>query len=210
MNAGRRGERRATARGRAEANAPKGPSSSRPVTSRAATLPVVTNLATAHFDCVYPTCGGICCMNGRPAVEPHEVERIRANVDKFADHMLPAARELVARRGFLAKLEKEGRPTLATSKGWCVFFHEGCVLQKVGTAEGEPWKYKPWRCVLFPLTRDRKNGEWHVRQRGERGEAWDLFCLNPKESPKTADRTLANEVKELQRLVAEGRIPPRP
>ena len=34
-------------------------------------LPVfVENEATARFECVFPTCGGICCKNGRPPVEP--------------------------------------------------------------------------------------------------------------------------------------------
>ncbi|MSR45706.1 MAG: DUF3109 family protein [Planctomycetes bacterium] len=176
-------------------------------TPKPADLPVV-NLATAHFDCVYPTCGGICCMNGRPAVEPREQALIAEQLPKFVPHLLPAARALVERSGFLSDQEKEGLPTLKVSKGWCVFFNEGCVLHKVGATEGDRFKYKPWRCVAFPLTRDKKSGEWSVRQRGERGEAWDLFCLNPAESPKRADTTLAAEVAFVEQALADGRIPP--
>jgi hypothetical protein len=168
----------------------------------------VANLATATFDCVYPACGGLCCMNGRPAVEPHEQERIAANLDKFLPHLQPAARALVERSGFRSVEEKEGLPTLKLSRGWCVFFHDGCVLHKVGAAEGDRFRYKPWRCVAFPLARDKRSGDWHVRQRGQRGEAWDLFCLNPAESRKTADTTLRTEVAFVAEAQAEGRIPP--
>lgn len=173
----------------------------------------VANLATAHFDCVYPSCGGICCMNGRPALEAREQEAIRANLGRFLPHLRPAARRAIERSGFLATGEKdvkEGLPTLKVSQGWCVFFNEGCVLHQVGAAEGDRFKYKPWRCALFPLTRDRKSGEWHVRQRGERGEAWDLFCLNPAESPRTADATLTDEVAHLQKLARERLLPTAP
>ena len=168
----------------------------------------VTNLATAHFDCVYPTCGGICCMNGRPAIEPREEALIRANQAKFLPHLRPEARALMQKRGFLSDQEKEGRPTLRTSKGWCIFFKDGCVLHQVGAEEGDRFKYKPWRCVLFPLTREKKSGDWHVRQHGLHGEAWDLFCLNPAESPKLAQETMTGEVAALEKLVAERKLPP--
>jgi hypothetical protein len=181
-----------------------------PDADRPPPVPVV-NLSTARFECVYPTCGGLCCMNGQPAIEEDEEERLRANADKFAERMTPAARAHVARHGFVTrKLIKDGRPTLAVTKGWCVFFHDGCVLQKVGAEEGDAHKYKPWRCSLFPLKRHPKTGEWFVRQQGLNGERWDLFCLHPAESEKTADTTLPPEVALLARLTAEGRIPPRP
>jgi hypothetical protein len=84
------------------------------------------------------------------------------------------------------------------------------VLHQVGASEGDRFKYKPWRCALFPITRDRKSGEWYVRQRGERGEAWDLFCLHPGESPKTAESTLQSEVAHLNELARARRIPLSP
>jgi hypothetical protein len=149
-------------------------------------------------------------MNGRPAVEPCEQAAIAANLAKFLPRLRPSARRAVEKSGFLSDLQKEGLPTLKVNQGWCAFFHDGCVLHQVGAEEGDRFKYKPWRCAVFPLTRDRKSGEWYVRQRGERGEAWDLFCLNPSESPKTADTTLAAEVAHLQRLARERRLPPPP
>jgi hypothetical protein len=167
----------------------------------------VANLATAHFDCVYPTCGGICCMNGRPAVEVAEQATIRANLPRLLPLLRPHARRLVEKSGFLSDQEKDGLPTLKVSQGWCAFWNDGCVLHQLGASEGDRFKYKPWRCALFPLTRDRKSGEWYVRQRGERGEAWDLFCLHPGESPKTADATLATEVAHLQKLARERVFP---
>jgi hypothetical protein len=189
---------------RAPSDAPEAPDASG---ASGATGVEVSNLHPARFECVYPTCGGLCCMNGRPAIEPDEEARIRSNADKFVDRLLPAARERIARHGFLTPARDGGRPTLSVSRGWCVFFHDGCVLQKVGAEEGDPLRYKPWRCALFPLRRDPKSGEWFVRQRGERGEKWDLFCLNPDESEKRAAETLQVERAHLQRRIDEGRLP---
>ncbi|MBK7641714.1 MAG: DUF3109 family protein [Planctomycetes bacterium] len=154
----------------------------------------VENLQTARFECVFPTCGGICCRNGRPAVEAAEAQRIQKNLPKFLPHLRPASRKVVEADGFLTRRTKEGLPTLAVKDGWCVFENEGCVLHKVGLAEGEKFRYKPWRCVVFPLERS-KSGRWHVRQHGLKGEAWDLFCLDPKESEKRAADTLGDELE---------------
>ena len=159
----------------------------------------VENLDKAHFECVFPTCGGICCKNGRPGVEPGERERITSNLKKFLPHLTPHARRVVEQRGFVTKRIKEGRPMLAVSQGWCVFFNDGCVLHKVGASEGNRWKYKPWHCVVFPLARKSK-GKWYVRQWKHRGEAWDLFCLNPKESPLPAAKGLEGELAFAQRF----------
>ena len=193
--------------GKSRRSAPAGESP--PALAGASPRPDVVNLATARFDCVYPTCGGLCCMNGHPPVEVDEEQRIRANMDKFAPHLRPDARAMIAQHGFLAPPAAGGRPTIAVSKGWCVFFQDGCVLQKVGEAEGERYRYKPWRCVLFPLKR-KPEGGWYVRQRGLNGERWDLFCLNPEETTKTADTTLREEVAHLRKLAAEGREPGAP
>lgn len=152
----------------------------------------VDNLATARFDCVFPICGGVCCQNGRPPVERGERARIEANLEKFLPHLRPSARASIERKGFLSKRLKAGQPMLTVEGGSCVFFNEGCVLHKVGASEGDRFKYKPWHCVVFPLTRVG-NGKWYVRQWKHRGEAWDLFCLNPKESPVLASESLKGE-----------------
>jgi hypothetical protein len=162
---------------------------------------VIEGLDTARFECVYPSCGGICCVNGRPPLEAGEAERIEQNLEKFLPHLRPEARERVAAKGHLTNRRKEGLPALAVSKGWCVFFNEGCVLHKVGAEEGDKWKYKPWRCIAFPLERSG-TGRWHVRQWKHRGEAWDLFCLNPHESKKAPRETLKEEVRFVRDLEA--------
>ncbi|MBK7875729.1 MAG: DUF3109 family protein [Planctomycetes bacterium] len=159
----------------------------------------IAGLDTARFDCVFPTCGGVCCKNGRPPVEEAENARIEANLAKILPHLLPKARAVVETKGFRTERKKEGLRALAVVDGWCVFHNEGCVLHKVGASEGDRWKYKPWRCIAFPLERS-KSGVWHVRQWKVKGEAWDLFCLNPKESPKKASKTLAAEMAFVREL----------
>lgn len=150
----------------------------------------VLNQDTAHFECVYPTCGSPCCRNGRPAIEQGERARIDANLAKFA--LRPAARARVAAESFVTNRRKDGLPMLAVVDGWCVFYNDGCALHALGAAEGEPFRYKPWRCAVFPLDRTSA-GDWFVRQQGERGEAWDLFCLAPAESPRLAHDTMSAE-----------------
>jgi hypothetical protein len=158
----------------------------------------VENLATATFKCVFPVCGGICCRQGRPTVEPDEQARIDANLAKLLPLLRPGARKHVEKRGWLTRRIKGGLHTVAVQGGWCVFENGGCTLQKAGMLEGERWKYKPAACIRFPLDKDG-DGPWYVRQRGHRGEAWDLFCLDPAETRTVAADSLADEV----RFVAE-------
>ncbi len=138
-------------------------------------------------------------MNGRPPIEAGEAERIDENLAKILPHLRPEARARVEKKGYLTNRIKEGLRSLAVVGGWCVFHNEGCALHKVGAQEGNRWKYKPWRCIAFPLERTA-DGKWHVRQWGHQREAWDLFCLNPDESPKTARETLRDEVQFVRDL----------
>src|SRR5438132_9082581 len=149
----------------------------------AGSLPVI-NLSDAKFECTYGRgCEGLCCQNGRPGVNSEEIERLEDNLPKFLPHLRSEARQLIAERGYLSNRRKEGLPMLRVVEGWCVFFNQGCVLHKVGAAEGDAYRYKPAPCALFPLDKDEK-GRWYVRQWDYKGEAWDLFCLDPKASPK--------------------------
>src|SRR5690606_26519266 len=116
-------------------------------------------------------------------------------------HLRPEARRRVEKGGWLSRRRKAGRPVIAVTGGWCVFFNEGCVLHKVGAAEGNRWRYKPSRCITFPLERLPRGQGWYVRQWGVQGEAWDLFCLNPGESPSSKPaETLAGEIDFIERL----------
>ena len=155
---------------------------------------VVANAGAATFDCLFGRgCDGVCCKNGRPSVDPAEAAAIRASLDRVLPHLRPEARTLIEAEGFLSNRTKLGQPMVRVSGGWCVFFNGGCVLHKVGAAEGDPFRYKPSQCALFPLERD-DDGEWYVRQWGYRGEEWDLFCLNPAASSRPAVESLAGEV----------------
>jgi Fe-S-cluster containining protein len=155
----------------------------------------VANAEAATFDCSFGRgCEGICCKNGRPSVGPDEVARIADNLPKFLPHLRPDARKLVEAEGFLSKRTKLGRPMVRVSESWCVFFNKGCVLHKVGAEDGDSFQYKPVQCSLFPLEKDAKDGDWYVRQWGYRGEDWDLFCLNPANSPREASESMAGEI----------------
>jgi hypothetical protein len=168
------------------------------------TLPVL-NLAETTYECIYGRgCDGICCQNGRPPVTPREQERIDANLDKFLPLLTPAARMVLQREGYISKRLKAGMPMLRVVEGWCIFFNEGCVLHKVGAAEGDKFRYKPAPCSLFPLEQD-DNDQWYVRQHGYKGEQWDLFCLAPGKWTVPAAQSLQEELAFAQRQMDEER-----
>lgn len=168
----------------------------------ATSLPVI-NLAEAKFECIYGRgCDGLCCQNGRPGVFPEEQESIADNLDKFLPDLRPQARKVIEEQGFVSNRRKLGLPMLRVVDGWCVFFHQGCVLHKVGAAEGDKYRYKPSSCALFPLARNEK-GDWFVRQKGIEGEEWDLFCLDPESTQVPAAQSLREEIGLATRYMAE-------
>jgi hypothetical protein len=155
-------------------------------------LPVI-NVAQATFECIFGRgCDGICCQNGRPPIYPDEAERLDANLHKFLPHLRPEARQLIEQSGYVSGRRRFGLPMLRVVDGWCIFFHQGCVLHKVGASEGDFYRYKPAACALFPLARNDKD-EWYIRQQGYEGEKWDLFCLHPQASAKPAAESLEAE-----------------
>jgi Protein of unknown function (DUF3109) len=165
-------------------------------------LPVV-NLSTATFDCIFGRgCDGICCRNGRPGLYLEEDEQIGKNLHKFLPHLRPEARKHIAEQGYLSKRHRLGRRMVRVVNGWCVFFNQGCVLHKVGAAEGDKYRYKPCECALFPLARNAE-GDWYVRQTGVEGEKWDLFCLDPTASSRPAAVSLRDEMASAARYMAE-------
>jgi Fe-S-cluster containining protein len=165
-------------------------------------LPIV-NLSEATFECIFGRgCDGICCQNGRPPVYPDEVERLDAHLHKFLPHLRPEARQLLEKQGYLSGRRKYGLPMLRVVDGWCIFFHEGCVLHKVGAVEGDSYRYKPSACALFPLAKNAKD-EWYVRQQGYENEEWHLFCLDPHASSKPAEQALTEEIALAERFTRE-------
>ena len=162
----------------------------------------VSNADTATFDCSFGRgCEGICCKNGRPSVSPAEQAVISSVLPRALPLMRPVARALVETSGFVSARTKIGQPMVRVSGGWCVFFNAGCVLHKIGAEDGDPYQYKPTQCALFPL--EKGDTGWYVRQHGYEGEKWDLFCLNPKESPRPAVEALARELELAAKLDVE-------
>jgi hypothetical protein len=165
-------------------------------------LPVL-NLAEATFECTFGRgCPGVCCQAGRPPVKPEEAARIDENLAKFLPHLRPEARAELERGGYVSRRQKAGRPMMRVVAGWCIFFNEGCVLHKVGMAEGDKFRYKPAPCSLFPLEHDE--GQWYVRQHGYKGEQWvELFCLAPANTTVPAAESLGEEMDFARRQAEE-------
>ncbi len=160
----------------------------------------IVNAATARFECTYGRgCDGLCCRNGRPPISRQEAGRIDANIEKFRPHLRPEARALVETQGYLSRRGHPDEPLLRVVAGWCVFFNQGCVLHKVGAAEGDKYRYKPAPCALFPLAKDHKD-RWQIRQKGYNREAWDLFCLDPEATNTAAVLSLQEEIALAQAL----------
>ena len=163
----------------------------------------ILNLTEARYECTYGRgCDGICCREGRPLVYPEEIERLDAHLARFVPLLRPEARAAIQRRGYLCERRRIGQRVLRNAGGWCVFFNQGCVLHKVGAAEGDAFRYKPAVCALFPIQADPQ-GNWFVRQKGYKGEKWDLFCLDPETSPAPAAESLQQEIALAQRFEDE-------
>ncbi len=165
-------------------------------------LPVL-NLAQATFECTFGRgCDGLCCKNGRPVLYPEEIERLDANLHKILPGLTPQARRVVEKEGYRSGRRRIGLPTGRVVSGWCVFFNNGCVLHRLGEAEGDKYRYKPAACALFPLDMD-EHDRWYFRQSGFKKEKWDLFCLNPANTTVKAADSCQAEMALAARFDAE-------
>ena len=157
------------------------------------TLPVV-NLSRARFECTYGRgCDGVCCREGRPLIYKEEIERLDRNLSRILPLLRPEARQALRRRGYVTRRKRLGELVARNVGGWCIFFHGGCVLHRLGAEEGDRFLYKPAVCSLFPIQSD-DDGNWYVRQKGYKGEKWDLFCLDPASGARPAMETLKDEI----------------
>jgi len=148
---------------------------------------------SARFECTFGRgCDGVCCRNGRPPVYADEIERIDANLPRILPLLRPEARAMVEAGGYLSRRRKAGQPMARVVDRWCVFFNEGCVLHRLGAAEGAAFRYKPGVCAMFPLAKDQRD-RWYVRQRNYKAEKWDLMCLDPTASSLPATESLREE-----------------
>ena len=165
-------------------------------------LPLI-NKDQAKFECTFGRgCEGVCCREGRPLIYEDEIANLTKNLDKFLPYLRPEARAIVQKSGFLEPRRRRlGERMARVSKGWCVFFNQGCVLHQVGAEEGDKFRYKPAPCSLFPLEQD-DDDNWYVRQHGYQGEQWDLFCLAPGLSQVPAAESLKEEAAFAERQMA--------
>jgi hypothetical protein len=136
--------------------------------------------------------------DGRPSVSPEEQAVIASVFPRVLPLLREEARKVIETDGFTSARTKVGQPMVRVAAGWCVFFNAGCVLHTVGAEDGDSYQYKPTQCALFPL--EKGKSEWYIRQWGYDGEDWDLFCLNPANSPRIAVESLAAEMVLAARL----------
>ncbi len=149
----------------------------------------------ARFECTFGRgCEGVCCRNGRPPIDREEIEAIDRRLREIESMMRPEAAAAVRKDGYLSRRRAMGERMARVVRGWCVFYNQGCVLHRLGAQEGDAFRYKPFACAIFPLSRDRR-GQWYVRQRGFKREKWDLFCLDPAASPAPALESLEREIE---------------
>jgi hypothetical protein len=167
----------------------------------------IINLEEAKYECLYGRgCDGHCCREGRPLVYADEIERIDRNLEQFLPEMRPEARARVQQRGYLTNRRRLGERVMRNADGWCVFFNDGCVLHRVGEAEGDKFRYKPAVCSLFPIQRD-EHDRWYVRQKGFKRERWDLACLDPASTDVPAAESLKEEIALARRFAEEPERP---
>src|SRR5262245_43646554 len=170
----------------------------------AVSLPIL-NLAEARYECTYGRgCDGVCCREGRPLIYPEEIQKLDVNLYKFLPLLRSEARLFIKKHGYVTRRRRLGQRMARHTGGWCVFFNRGCVLHKVGAAQGDKFRYKPAVCALFPIAKDRHD-RWYVRQKGMNGEIWDLFCLDPQASSRRAVDSIADEIALAQRYSREER-----
>jgi hypothetical protein len=163
----------------------------------------VLNLERARFECTFGRgCDGVCCRDGRPPVYAEEACQIDAHLDRILPLLRPEARVAIEKRGYLSRRRKAGQPMARVVAGWCVFFNQGCVLHRLGAAEGAAFRYKPWVCAVFPLAKDGRD-RWYVRQKGYKRERWHLACLDPESSTVPAAMSLRQEAAMVEKWEIE-------
>jgi hypothetical protein len=133
-----------------------------------------------------------------------EAQRIDENLHRILPLLRPEARAAVDKAGYLSRRRKAGQPLARVVAGWCVFFNQGCALHRLGAIEGAAFRYKPWVCAVFPLAKDQRN-RWYVRQKGYKGEIWELACLDPSASAVAAAVSLREEAALVEASAMNGK-----
>jgi hypothetical protein len=157
--------------------------------------------------CGFPACGGACCLHGA-WVDLVEVAGILRDADRIAPHMLggfedPADWFTDEAEADPHALSGKVRHTvvLAAPDHYggtaCVFLRADakCALQVAGEATGEPWKHKPFYCILHPMMLDEQ-GRITLDEVNEM-VAEPASCLHPAETSITLIDLFSEELAHL-------------
>ena len=170
--------------------------------------------------CAWPACGGACCVHG-VWLDPLEVQDLRAHADLVAAAM-PAGRNDPAQWFSSTREIEPGMPSGEVVAARvvpnpshyggqaCIFLrHDAkCALQVAGEAAGlHPWRYKPFHCILHPLTFD---GAGRITLAATE-ELLDEFasCLRRSEKARPLRTLFALELEHMQGLTQSDEPLPR-
>ena len=161
--------------------------------------------------CDWPACGGACCLHG-VWLDPLEVQDLRTHVGLIASWM-PADRRDPA-QWFTSEREAEpGMPSgevvaarvVPNSSHYggqeCIFLRKDskCALQAAGEAGGlDPWRFKPFHCILHPLTFDEA-GLVSLAPLAELNDE-PASCLRRAAEPRPLRELFACEIEYLTRV----------
>jgi len=169
--------------------------------------------------CAWPACGGACCLHG-VWLDPLEVDDVRAHAEAIAPHMHAERREPSGWFGVGREIEA-GMPSGEVVAARvvpnpshyggqeCVFLRSDakCALQVAGEAAGfHPWRFKPFHCILHPLTFD-ETGRLTLAGVGELLDE-PASCLRRTEKARPLRELFALELEHVRGLTpSEARLP---
>jgi hypothetical protein len=170
--------------------------------------------------CNWPACGGACCLHG-VWLDPLEVDDLRDHTQAIAPH-LPAERRDPAGWFGDAREDEPGMPSGAVVAARvvpnaahyggqeCIFLRADakCALQVAGEAAGvHPWRFKPFHCILHPLTFD----EIGRLTLAENEEILDepASCLRRSEEARPLRKLFARELEHVRVMTGSDEQPSR-
>jgi hypothetical protein len=169
--------------------------------------------------CVLAECRGACCLHG-VWVDPLERDDILDHAAQIAPFLASArqssaewfTKEQEAEPAFPSKIVVAARvcKNAAHYGGTeCVFLRPDarCALQAAADAAGlHPWRYKPFHCILHPLTFDEQGRVTLAPDEELRAEPGSCFRLGAESQPLA--QSLQAELDFLQSIISYGKMPP--
>jgi hypothetical protein len=164
--------------------------------------------------CNWPMCGGACCLHG-VWLDLLEVTDLRAHAEIIAPHMPEGRRDP---DGWFAE-RREDEPGMPSGEvvaarvvpntahyggQECIFLRADakCALQVAGEASRRsPWRFKPFHCILHPLTFDEA-GRITLATTEELLDE-PASCLRGAKMPRPLRELFADELEHLQEIVSK-------